>query len=251
MLWGTAITLDVRDPTSTAEIDRLFAWFQRIDDLFSTWRSDSEISLLASEEISRDRVSAEVDEVLNLCDRLRHESGGAFDIGVGADPRVPRREGLGPVDPSGMVKGWALERGAEMLCGEGVTNFTVNAGGDVITRGHASPGQGWRIGVQHPWQRHKVAAVVELTDLGIATSGRYERGDHIIDPRTGGPARHFMSVTVIAKDLALADGYATAAMVLGGDGLEWLSEHDGVAAMAITSDQSVIVVNDFNRYRVD
>lgn len=250
MLWGTAITLDARDPITPAAIDRVFAWFRRVDDLFSTWRPDSEIARLAAGTVSRCHVSREVDEVLRICDRLMLESHGAFDIRVGADPRVTPRDGLGLIDPSGMVKGWALERAAELLRGDAITNFTVNAGGDVITRGHPMPGRGWRIGIQHPWERDKVAAVVELTDVGIATSGRYERGDHIIDPVTAEPARHFMSISVIARDLATADGYATAALALGAAGLEWLSDQRDVSAMAITTDQTVIFVNDFDRYRV-
>ncbi|MHB8670037.1 MAG: FAD:protein FMN transferase, partial [Acidimicrobiales bacterium] len=97
----------------------------------------------------------------------------------------------------------------------------------------------------------KVAAVVAVSDLGVATSGRYERGDHVIDPRTGMPARGVMSVTVIADDLALADGYATAALVLGDQGAGWLSERGVIAGMVISDSQAVTVINSFDRYRVE
>ena len=250
MLWGTAITLDVRDAVSVDAADRVFRFFQHVDDLFSTWREDSEISRFACGQLPWTRLSHEVREVLEMCERLRAESGGAFDIRVGADPRVPKRPGLGPIDPSGMVKGWALERAADMLRADGAYNFTINAGGDVIAVGQPRPGRPWRIGIQHPWERTKVAAVVEVNDLGIATSGRYERGDHTIDPRSGAPAIGLMSVTVIGPDLALADGHATAALVLGEEGLNWLSGR-AAAAMAITNDHTVILVNDFDRYRAD
>jgi thiamine biosynthesis lipoprotein len=248
-MWGTVITVDVRDHLNPQDLDEVFAWFVRIDQLFSTWRTDSEMSRLGRGELRLRDVSAEVRTVLGLCDELTADSRGAFDIRVGSDPRVAAREGLGPVDPSGMVKEWALQRAAEMLRKAGITNFLINAGGDLITAGNASPGQPWQVGIQHPWQRDKVAAVVSISDLGVATSGRYERGDHIIDPRTGEAATSAMSVTVIGPDLALADGYATAALVLGDEGPEWLDEHPQLASLTITNDRRTIVSLSFDDYR--
>jgi thiamine biosynthesis lipoprotein len=158
---------------------------------------------------------------------------------------VETREGFGPVDPSGFVKGWALERAATMLQGAGLTKFSINAGGDVLTRGRPEPGRPWRIGIQHPTQRAASAAVITGTDLAVATSGRYERGDHIIDPRTGAPARGLISVTVVADDLGRADGYATAALVLGDAAMEWLATRSGIEAMVITDNDDVIRTNGF------
>jgi FAD:protein FMN transferase len=250
-LWCTAITLDVRDPISVRLGDDVFAWFAQVDRLFSTWRPDSEISRLGAGDLTLDQVNPDVREVLGLCAWVQELSFGAFDIRVGADPRVAPREGLGPIDPSGLVKGWALGRAGRLLRAEGVANFAINAGGDVVTAGHARPGQRWRVGIQHPWERDKVAAVIGVSDLGVATSGRYERGDHIIDPRTGSPATGLMSVTVISGDSALADAYATAALVLGEDGPAWLSERQGVAGMVISDDGSVTLINDFDGHRVN
>jgi thiamine biosynthesis lipoprotein len=248
--WGTMITLDVRDRIDVEVVDATFGWFRRVDDLFSTWRADSEISRLARGELALADTDADVREVLELCDRLHADSGGAFDIRVGAHPDVVPREGLGPIDPSGMVKGWALERAASYLRDAGAANFTFTAGGDVICAGQPEPATGWRVGIQHPWRRDRVAAVVDVSDLGVATSGRYERGNHIIDPRTNVPALGLMSVTVIASDLAIADGYATAALVLGPAGMAWLSELDDIAAMAIADDTTVITTASFDRHRV-
>jgi thiamine biosynthesis lipoprotein len=250
-LWGTAITLDVRDPIAEGVADEVFRWFERVDELFSTWRSDSEISRLGAGGLTVDQVSPEVREVLRLCDWVQEESFGAFDIRFGADPRVTAREGLGPIDPSALVKGWALGRAADLLRAEGVANFAINAGGDLVTAGQPRPGEGWRVGIQHPWARDKVAAVVAVSGLAVATSGGYERGDHIIDPHTGAPAAGLMSVTVITRDPALADAYATAGLVLGTDGPNWLSERPDVSAMAISADSSVTIINDFDNYRVE
>ncbi len=249
-IWGTAITVDIRDPVPAEDVDGVFAWFKRVDDIFSTWRADSEISRLSRRELALRDVSAELRAVLDLCDQVSQDSYGAFDISVGADPRVERREGLGPIDPSGLVKGWALEHAARDLRHAGATNFAINAGGDVITAGGPRPGARWRVGVRHPWRRDKVAMVLHVSDVGVATSGRYERGDHIIDPLTGEPARGLMSATIVAEDLALADGYATAAVVLGADGPGWLAERS-FAAAAILDDGTAVVTDALRPYRVD
>jgi len=248
-IWGTAISVDVRDPISASTFDAAFAWFRRVDDLFSTWRDDSEVSRLGRGALHLEDTSREVRDVLALCDQVTETSRGAFDVRFAANPRVERLPGFGPIDPSGLVKGWALERAAELLERDGVANFSINAGGDVLTRGHPAPESGWRIGIQHPWQRDAVAAVVVGTDLAVATSGRYERGEHIVVPQTGAAPTGLMAVTVVGDDLALADGYATAAVVLGRDGMDWIADVPGVEAMGVTDDRDVIATDGFARYR--
>jgi thiamine biosynthesis lipoprotein len=244
-VWGTVIGVDIRDPVADELHDEVFSWFASVDELFSTWREDSEISRLARAEIARADASPEVHEVLDRCDALREETRGAFDVTFAADPRVEVRPGFGPIDPSGFVKGWALERAATMLIDAGIANFSINAGGDVLTRGAPEPRREWRVGVQHPTQRDAVAAIVTGTDLAVATSGRYERGDHIINPRTGVPATDLISVTVVGDDLGRADGYATAALVLGHDGMDWLATQPNIEAMAITNHCAVVRTDGF------
>jgi thiamine biosynthesis lipoprotein len=252
-IWGTAVGVDIRGRLDTVVTDRVsdavFAWFHRVDDLFSTWREDSEISRIGSGDLRLDDASPEVHTVLALCDRVSVESGGAFDITFGADPRVERRDGLAPLDPSGLVKGWALDHAAVLLADAGVENFTINAGGDVITRGRPESGREWTVGIQHPWMPSAVAATVAGIDLAVATSGRYERGEHIIDPDTGRPPSGLMAVTVITDSLALADGYATAAVVLGTEGMAWLAGIAGVEGMGITDARTVVTTPGFGRYR--
>jgi len=248
-IWGTAIGVDLRDPVDADVLDEVFHWFRRVDDLFSTWRPETEISRIGRGELTVEEASPEVRHVLELCDRVCIESGGAFDIAVGADPRVTPRPGLGIIDPSGLVKGWALDRAADMLRDHGHRNFSLNAGGDVLTRGRPEPGGEWRVGIQHPWSKGQVAAVVAGTDLAVATSGRYERGEHILDPSTGRPPSGLMAVTVIAEDLAIADGYATAAIALGDNGMPWLANLGDVEAMAVTDSRVAIFTEGFERYR--
>ena len=130
-----------------------------------------------------------------------------------------------------------------------MTDYVINAGGDVIARGWAAPGRPWRVGVRHPTEAQRVAVVLEVSDRAVATSGTYERGAHIVDPRTGEPAMSgLQSLTVVGPRLGFVDAYATAAFVMGLDGLGWVAaqpEHD---ALAITIDGRVVRTAGMDRY---
>ena len=107
----------------------------------------------------------------------------------------------------------------------------------------------WRVGIQHPQIRDKVAAVVEATDLAVATSGAYARGEHVVDPHTGRPPAGLLSVTVTGPDLGTADAYATAAFAMGVGGPEWTRRLRPYEAMTITDDGSVLSTPGFPRGR--
>jgi thiamine biosynthesis lipoprotein len=246
-IWGTVIRIEVRDPITDAALDDVWGWFARVDEIFSTWRADSEISRLARGDLDLADASPELPAVLALCAQLEIRSGGAFDIGFAASVDAPDWPGRCAIDPTGLVKGWAVDRAGAMLRAGGASHFSVNAGGDVLVA--APPGAPpWRIGIQHPWERDKTAQVVELTTGAVATSGDYERGEHVIDPRTGRAASGLASVTVVAADLATADGDATAALALGRDGMAWLATLPDVVAMGITDDRRVIKTGGFDAY---
>jgi thiamine biosynthesis lipoprotein len=232
-LWGTAIGVEVVDDVEPEVVDALYRWFERVDELFSTWRDDSEISRIGRGELPSRDASPEVGTVLALCDDVCRLSGGAFDITFGARAGLEPRPGLGPLDPSGLVKGWAVERAATMLLDAGARSFCINAGGDVAVRGRPSSDDPWRIGIQHPWERDKLAAVVRLVDGAVATSGCYERGNHVVDARTGRPASDWRSITVLAADLATADAMATAALAMGETGPAWAASRHGCEVAAI------------------
>jgi len=245
--WGTVIGVHVDDAVDPRAVDDVFRWFRRVDDLFSTWRDDTEISRIGRGELEIADAAPEVQEVLVACEQIRRETRGAFDITIGGRAEVePRR--LAPIDPSGFVKGWALERAVEMLGAVGVSRCSLNAGGDVVVRGRIDD-QPWRIGIQHPWERDKVAEVLEVGSGAVATSGRTERGDHVIDPRTRRPATGLVSVTVVGPDLGTADALATAAVACGSIAEPWLARRPGVAAFAITDDGAVLVTAGLERYR--
>ena len=131
-------------------------------------------------------------------------------------------------------------------CGTCSAAAAINAGGDIRLRGGALPAGHWRVGIQHPLARGRVAAVIEATDLAVATSGAYERGAHVVDPHTGRPPAGVLSVTVVGPDLASADAYATAAFAMGRTGPHWAARlRGGYEAMTILADETVLTTAGF------
>lgn len=235
---GTVVSLDVRGTPDDELVDDAFAdvsaWLLDVDGRFSTYRADSEISRIDRGDLRAVTASEDVRWILDRCDRLRDETGGAFDV-----------RAAGSLDPSALVKGWAVQRGADMLQAAGFRNFCLGAGGDLVVRGAALPEPAWRVGVQHPRDRRAVAAVLDATELAVATSGAYERGDHVVDPHTGRAPDGVLSVTVAGPDLGLADAYATAAFAMGRRGPEWTLGLDGYEAMTILEDDVVLCTPGF------
>ena len=240
---GTAISIDLRDPeVSPSALDDLFARLREVDERFSTYKAESEVSRLARGDIAESDCSPDVRYILALCDDLARTSDGYFDA------RHHRADGL--LDPSGVVKGWSIEEATWILDEAGAANYMINAGGDIVTRGEPEPGHPWRIGIRHPQLGDKLAAVLEVRDRAIATSGTYERGDHIFDPHTGRTPTAMLSVTVVGPSLTYADAYATAAYAMGLPGLTWVAEHPGYDAYGITADERVLWTPGFDRYLI-
>jgi thiamine biosynthesis lipoprotein len=229
---GMPIVIDVRDDDAHDEMLELaFDEFRSVDARFSTYKDASDISRLNRGEIAMRDAHAEVQDVLARCARLRAATRGYFDVCAASHSFI---------DPSGLVKGWSVDRVAGMLAGLGARNFAINAGGDVIVRGCAYPDDCWRVGIQHPTLSDKVAAVVVANDLAIATSGAYARGAHIINPHTRRAPSGVLSVTITGPDLATADAYATAAFAMGTQGPAWTARLTGYEAMTILSDDRVL-----------
>jgi thiamine biosynthesis lipoprotein len=231
-IMGMPIGIDVRG-TAGVDVEIAFAWLREVDATFSTYRDDSDISRLDRGELMLAGCRPEVDEVLTRCMGLERETRGYFSV-----------RPAGRLDPSGLVKGWAVDGAAERLTRAGAERFCINAGGDVVARGR------WRVGVRHPEQPGRLAAVLAVEDLAVATSGEYERGAHIVDPHTGRAPEGLLSVTVVGPDLATADAYATAAFAMGADGPAWLATVDGYDAMCVTAGRTVLSTDGFERHRV-
>lgn len=197
----------------------------RADEVFSTWKPDSPVSRLRRGEAALSALPPEVAEVLALSERARSDSRGWFDPWA-----MP-----GGVDPTGLVKGWAVERAAGVLRAAGAAAALVNGGGDLAAFGSPGPGLRWRVGIQHPWRSGALAAIAALR-AAIATSASYERGAHLLDPRTRRPATRAASATVLGPSLALADALATALAAGGDDALAAIGALDGYEGYLIRAD---------------
>jgi thiamine biosynthesis lipoprotein len=236
-IMGLPVVVDMRDDCTGDVLDELFDWLRWVDATFSTFKEDSEISRINRGELRREDAHAHVRQVLDRCEALRAETGGYFDM------HTPD----GSIDPSGLVKGWAVDRAAAILDGAGLHNYAVSAGGDMRVRGRAVPELAWRVGIQHPLDRQQVAAVIETsTDLAVATSGAYARGEHVWDPHSGRPPVGILSVTIVGTELATADAYATAAFAMGAQlAPHWTARLHGYEAMTILADETVFKTGGF------
>jgi len=235
---GTVVSFDVPFAARhDGSLDDAVKWLHWVDRVFSPYRPDSDVSQLADGVLTVEGCAPEMAEVIEACAFLRELSGGYFT----ASP-------WGRFDPSGYVKGWAVERAAAILSAAGSANHLVNGGGDVQCAG-GLPGTTpapWRVGIADPFARGRLAVVVEAMDCGVATSGTAERGAHIANPRTGGPAEGLASITVTGPSLALADACATAAFAMGPDlARDWAESLDGYEAYAITGTGGTWQTNGF------
>jgi thiamine biosynthesis lipoprotein len=226
-IMGMPIAIDVRDDIDPTAIEEAFTWFRRVDATFSTYKPDSDISRLDRGELSVPDAHPHVREVLARCEELRAETNGYFDI-----------HATGRLDPSGYVKGWAVDRAAGLLERAGARRFHINAGGDILARG-GTPDP-WRIGIQHPICRDRLACVLEITDGAVATSGAYERGAHVFDPHLRRPPDGVLSVTLIGRDLVSTDAYATAAFAMGRAGPAWTASLRSHEAMTILENRRTL-----------
>lgn len=234
---GMPVIVDVRDEHIGNDVlDRVFDWLRLVDARFSTFKPDSEICRIDRGELALEDAHTDVRGVLARSEELRKETGGYFDVRAGASRQL---------DPSGLVKGWSVDRAAAILAAAGATSYAVNAGGDIRLRGGALPETVWRVGIQHPLERDRITAVIETRDLAVATSGAYERGEHVFDPHTGRPPTGLLSVTITGPDLATADAYATSAFAMGPRGAQWTAGLSGYEAMTILADGRVLLTNGF------
>ena len=215
--WGTVIVVDAAaddldEVALNVAVDKVERFFLEVNENFSTYIPTSQVSMLRAGSMEIDEASADVLEVWSLCWYARQLTLGAFD------PWVVE----GGFDPSGIVKGWASEKAAEMLLSDGVTQLLINAAGDLVLRGGAP----WQISVTAPEDAQKSLKTFDVVDGAVATSGDYERGAHIRDPHTGLIAIGARSASVIGPNGAIADALATALMVDGRDAQKWMGREE-------------------------
>ncbi len=217
--------------------DRIFDYFRSIDKQFSPYSETSEVS-----HINRTKSTSEVSEdmrlILALADQTKQETNGYFDVWHN-----------GSFDPSGVVKGWAIQQAAGLLIKAGQTDFYVEAGGDIMTGGHNEKGELWSVGIRNPFNRYENVKVVQLDNKGIATSGTAIRGQHIYDPhQPNKPLDAVASLTVIGPTIYDADRFATAAFAMGSQGIQFINNLDGFEGYMIDTNGLATMTDGFEGY---
>ena len=218
ILMGMPITVEIVDAKNPTTIDSVFDYLHQVDARFSTYKDCSEISAFNRGEILPAKLSAEMKEVLQLSAITRDQSKGYFEI----------RKADGTLDPSGIVKGWAINNAAKIIRRFGHADFFIEAGGDVQSGGQNEEGREWRIGIRSPFHSDEIIKVVTPRGQGVATSGTYVRGQHIYNPHEPTiPIEDIVSISVIGPDILEADRFATSAFAMGAQGIYFIENLPG------------------------
>lgn len=234
---GMPITLEITERVPKSFFDEVFDYFRSVDSRYSTYKQDSEISKING-GLPKTKWSAEMKSVLDLCEKTRQQTKGYFNI-----------KHDGKIDPSGLVKGWAIKNAADLLYMKGVSNFNVEAGGDIQVSGHNDQDQEWHIGIRSPFKVNEIIKTVKVSNEGIATSGTYIRGQHIYDPFN--PQKRLdqvKSFTVIGPNIYEADRFATAAFAMGWNGISFIESIKGLEGYMVTDDEMATYTSGFERF---
>ena len=218
-------------PTAERAIEACFAELRDIDRVFSTYRDDSDIRRIARRELALTDADPRVIEVEAACRAAAIETGGLFSA-----------TWQGSFDPTGYVKGWSVENAARRHLApliEHEVAVGINAGGDMQLFTAPDSDWHWNVGIADPGRPGKVIATLEVRNGAVATSGSAERGSHIIDPRTGSPARGVASASVVDDSLTRADLWATAAVVAGFDDRSWVARSRTRTGIVVADDGRV------------
>ncbi|MCL4528544.1 MAG: FAD:protein FMN transferase [Chloroflexi bacterium] len=239
ILMGMPVTLEVVDAGASEPLfDEVFDYFVYVDEKFSTYKNQSEISRINRGEIKFDDASEDMKMIFGLAEQTRQESNGYFDV---------HHNGI--IDPSGIVKGWAIYNAAEILRKMGFVNFYVDAGGDIQASGKNDRGEKWRVGIRNPFNMDEIVKILSVTDCGVATSGTYVRGQHIYNPKNDGEdITEILSLTVIGPDVYEADRFATAAFAMGRAGIDFIEFLPGFEGYMIDKDKQATYTTGFARY---
>lgn len=239
IIMGMPITVEIVDAAAVKCFDDIFQYFHTVDERYSTYKSSSEISQI-NRGLPPDQWSAEMKEVLKLCEETKQGTRGYFDIVHN-----------GKRDPSGLVKGWAVLQAAERLRIAGVHDFYVEAGGDIQVSGHNEWKEPWLVGIRNPFSTDEVVKSLHVTTEGVATSGTYIRGQHIYDPHhPEASITDVKSLTVVGSNIYEADRFATAAFAMGLRGIEFIAATPGLEGYMIDTDEIATYTEGFERYIV-
>ncbi len=210
------------------------------EDLFSIWRPDSPASRVRDGRDQLTDAPPRLRQVAALCELAGQRTGGAFSAWL------PDASGVLRFNPTGLVKGWAVQQAFERLAARlrrfGAHDLMINAGGDIAVACTRTDTPDWVIAIEDPRDRSRMLRSLHLRTGAVATSGTAARGAHIVDPATGRPAEALLSATVIGPELTWADVYATATFVKGPSAVGWLATLDQHAALLVEPDGRLVTV---------
>jgi thiamine biosynthesis lipoprotein len=236
---GMPITVDVTAAVDGAIIAAVFAYFENVDRRFSTYIAESEIQAINRGELTSAQYSGEMREVLALAKQTKSETDGFFDIRL--------TEGL--VDPSGIVKGWAIRNAARIITASGARDFFIDAGGDIQSSGRNAAGVNWSVGIRSPFNAAEIIKVIYPRGSGVATSGTYVRGQHIYNPHAPGCLiDEIVSLTVIGPDVFEADRFATGAFAMGRAGIHFLERMPSLEGYVVDTSGRATLTSGFGAY---
>ncbi len=242
-IMGMSVTLEIVDDSSRAAeaIEEALAFIRTVDRRLSPFKPESELSRLNTGEITETQLSPMTRTIWRLSRETHRQTDGYFDI----------RKPDGRIDPSGLVKGWAIREAARIVAERGFRDYFVEAGEDIQTSGRNRHGRPWTVGIRNPFRPEELAYTVRLAGQGIATSGTYRQGDHIYDPYAGRPRSEVVSCTVIGPDIYEADRFATAACAMGERGIELLERRPDLDGQLVTRDGRELETSGFATYRTE
>jgi thiamine biosynthesis lipoprotein len=216
LIMGMPIIINIAHKSlKNSPFEKVFEYFNEVDNRFSTYKKDSEISQINNGKLKVEDSSLVMKKVFKLSEKTKKETNGFFDIQNG-----------GKYDPSGLVKGWAIYEASKILKKMGYKNFYISAGGDIQVSGKNELGQPWTVGIKNPFDQSKIVKALKIKNQGVATSGNYIRGAHIYNPK-GQLNDDVVSLTVIGPNIYEADRFATAAFAMGRQGIEFIENLPG------------------------
>lgn len=230
------VEIGIASATEAAKlaINKVFDYFEYVDAKFSTYKDTSEISLINNGKIGAEEYSQDMKTVFRLSQETNNETDGYFSI-VSSD---------GKYDPSGLVKGWSIHNASKLLEKEKLGPFFIDAGGDI-----QAAGKYWKVGIRNPFRTDEIIKVLNIKDMGVATSGTYVRGQHIHNPYSKGePITEIVSLTVIGPNIYEADRFATAAFAMGKNGIIFIENLEGFEGYMIDKNGKATMTSGFETY---
>lgn len=235
-------TITIAENKSSPKIDEMIAKvknrLREIDNTYSFFKRNSVISRFNRKEIKYKDLPDEAKKIFQDAEKTKKLSNGYFDI----------KRPDGQIDPSGLIKGWAILEGSKIIKSLGFKNFMIEIAGDIQTAGHPTKNNEWLVGIRNPFNFDEVIKVVKLSGEGIATSGTYMRGNHIYNPKKAMSNNKIVSLTVIGSNVFEADCFATAAFAMGRTGIEFIEKYPKLEGYVIDNNGNATFTSGFLRF---